>query len=211
MPAAVGGARADAVPVDVGALLGTRVAACDEDPPFAILIPCLLEAAGRQLNLLQSAPDFRFLGKNSSSMYSCSGEMMLMVCIKQNGLQCEMGGASRILKKDVHLSLSWVTNWGFRCLPRNKLEFCCILSWQRKACYFEKSTKNCETSPSRSWPWLFRPEALTPCITGLLGMDLRSPADSVQHIGCCTLAQLHCVQHIPRWETSLNVANAVDE
>jgi len=38
MPAAVGGARADAVPVDVGAL-GTRVAAWDEDPPFAILLP----------------------------------------------------------------------------------------------------------------------------------------------------------------------------
>ena len=40
MPAAVGGARADAVPVDVGAL-GTRVAAWDEDPPFAILVPAL--------------------------------------------------------------------------------------------------------------------------------------------------------------------------
>ena len=51
MPAAVGGARAEAVPVDVGAL-GTSVAACDDDPPFAILLLVLLEAADGQLPLV---------------------------------------------------------------------------------------------------------------------------------------------------------------
>ena len=40
MPAAVGGARAEAVPVDVGAL-GTKEAACDEDPPLAMVPLCL--------------------------------------------------------------------------------------------------------------------------------------------------------------------------
>ena len=40
MPAAVGGARADAVPVDVGLALGTNEAACDDEPPFAIVILC---------------------------------------------------------------------------------------------------------------------------------------------------------------------------
>ena len=40
MPAAVGGARAEAVPVDVGAL-GTKEAVCDEDPPFAMVPLCL--------------------------------------------------------------------------------------------------------------------------------------------------------------------------
>ena len=48
MPAAVGGARAEAVPVDVGAL-GTSVAACEDDPPLAILLLVLLEAAVGQL------------------------------------------------------------------------------------------------------------------------------------------------------------------
>ena len=40
MPAAVGGARAEAVLVVVGAL-GTSVAACDDDPPFTIVLLCL--------------------------------------------------------------------------------------------------------------------------------------------------------------------------
>ena len=40
MPAAVGGARAEAVPVDVGAL-GTNVAACDDEPPLTMLLLCL--------------------------------------------------------------------------------------------------------------------------------------------------------------------------